>query len=83
MTLGLEADQPVVGMVPLDALRGATDFDGDRAAVREAMHRDAHRLAAGGALPRRVFVRECLPYRVDPGRIRNNPSVVWSCHTHQ
>jgi hypothetical protein len=48
MTLGLEADQPVVGMVHLDALPGAPDFDGDRAAVREAMHRDAHRLAAGG-----------------------------------
>ena len=48
MTLGLGTDRPVVGMVHLDALPGAPDFDGDRAATREAMRRDARRLAAGG-----------------------------------
>ncbi|MBB6647617.1 BtpA/SgcQ family protein [Halobellus ruber] len=48
MTLGLGSDRPVVGMVHLDALPGAPDFDGDRTAVREAMRRDARRLSAGG-----------------------------------
>lgn len=48
MTLGLGADQPVIGMVHLDALPGAPGFDGDRAAIREAMYRDARRLSAGG-----------------------------------
>jgi membrane complex biogenesis BtpA family protein len=49
MTLDFDADRPVVGMVHLDALPGAPAFDGDRAAVREAMLRDARRLEDGGA----------------------------------
>ena len=48
MTLGLGADRPIVGMIHLGALPGAPDFDGDRAAIREAMRRDARRLANGG-----------------------------------
>jgi membrane complex biogenesis BtpA family protein len=48
MTLGLGADRPIVGMIHLDALPGAPDFDGDRAGIREAMRRDARRLANGG-----------------------------------
>ncbi len=48
MTLGTGSDRPIVGMVHLDALPGAPDFDGDRAAIREAMCRDARRLADGG-----------------------------------
>ena len=47
MTLDF-ADRPIVGMIHLDALPGAPDFDGDRAAIRDAMHRDARRLEAGG-----------------------------------
>ncbi len=47
MTLG-GITRPIVGMVHLDALPGAPDFDGDRAAVREAMVRDARRLVDGG-----------------------------------
>ena len=47
MTLG-GIDRPIVGMVHLDALPGAPDFDGDRAAIREAMVRDARRLVDGG-----------------------------------
>jgi membrane complex biogenesis BtpA family protein len=48
MTLGLGSDSPIIGMIHLDALPGAPGFDGDRAAIRAAMHRDARRLAAGG-----------------------------------
>lgn len=48
MTLGFDADRPVIGMVHLDALPGAPAFDGDRVAVREAMFRDARRLEDGG-----------------------------------
>lgn len=48
MTLGFEIGTGVVGMVHLDALPGAPSFDGDRAAVREAMLRDARRLEVGG-----------------------------------
>ncbi|GGJ17415.1 phosphorybosylanthranilate isomerase [Halobellus salinus] len=48
MTLGLGTDRPVVGMIHLNALPGAPDFDGDRPALREAMRRDARRLANGG-----------------------------------
>lgn len=48
MTLGFEIGAGVVGMVHLDALPGAPSFDGDRAAIREAMLRDARRLEAGG-----------------------------------
>lgn len=48
MTLDFDIDRAVVGMVHLDALPGAPGFDGDRAAVREAMLRDARRLEAGG-----------------------------------
>jgi membrane complex biogenesis BtpA family protein len=47
MTLGLGTDRPIVGMIHLDALPGAPDFDGDRRVIREAMRRDARRLAAG------------------------------------
>ena len=47
MTLG-GIDRPIVGMIHLDALPGAPDFDGDRAAIREAMVRDARRLVDGG-----------------------------------
>jgi membrane complex biogenesis BtpA family protein len=43
-----DSDRPVLGMVHLDPLPGAPEFDGDRAAVREAMVRDARRLEAGG-----------------------------------
>ncbi len=45
---GFSAGKPIVGMVHLDSLPGAPGFDGDRAAIREAMHRDARRLEAGG-----------------------------------
>jgi len=48
MTLGGGPDRPIVGMVHLDALPGAPDYGGDRAAIREAMRRDARRLADGG-----------------------------------
>ncbi|MFB6269060.1 MAG: BtpA/SgcQ family protein [Halobacterium sp.] len=48
MSLGLGSDRPVVGMVHLDPLPGAPQFDGDREAVREAALRDARRLEAGG-----------------------------------
>jgi len=48
MTLGFDTDRPIVGMVHLEALPGAPDFDGDRAAIRAAMLRDARRLEAGG-----------------------------------
>jgi len=48
MTLGLGRDRPVIGMIHLDALPGAPDFDGDRAAIRRSMRRDARRLADGG-----------------------------------
>ena len=47
MTLG-GIGRPIVGMVHLDALPGAPDSDGDRAAIREAMVRDARRLVDGG-----------------------------------
>lgn len=48
MTLDFGVDQPIVGMIHLDALPGAPAFDGNRAAIREAMLRDANRLEAGG-----------------------------------
>lgn len=48
MTLDFGVDQPIVGMIHLDALPGAPECDGDRAAIREAMLRDANRLEAGG-----------------------------------
>jgi membrane complex biogenesis BtpA family protein len=48
MSLDFDADRAVVGMVHLAALPGAPDFDGDRAAVRDAALRDARRLEAGG-----------------------------------
>ncbi|MFC3478022.1 BtpA/SgcQ family protein [Halobacterium litoreum] len=48
MTLDFSAERPVVGMVHLDALPGAPGFDGGRAAIRDAMLRDARRLEAGG-----------------------------------
>ena len=48
MTLGTTSDRPIVGMIHLDPLPGAPDFDGDRAATRAAMRRDARRLVAGG-----------------------------------
>jgi membrane complex biogenesis BtpA family protein len=48
MTFGLGTDRPIVGMIHLDALPGAPDFGGDRAAIRGAMRRDARRLSAGG-----------------------------------
>ena len=46
-TTDLGADA-VVGMVHLDALPGAPEFEGDREAIRAAMLRDARRLEAGG-----------------------------------
>ena len=48
MTLGVETEMDVVGMIHLDALPGAPKFDGDREAIREAMVRDARRLEAAG-----------------------------------
>jgi len=48
MSLDFDTDRAVVGMVHLAALPGAPDFDGDRAAVRDAALRDARRLEAGG-----------------------------------
>jgi membrane complex biogenesis BtpA family protein len=48
MSLDFDADRPVVGMVHLDPLPGAPGFDGDRAAIRDAMLRDARRLESGG-----------------------------------
>jgi membrane complex biogenesis BtpA family protein len=48
MTHVIDAERPIVGMVHLDALPGAPEFDGDRTAITEAMRRDAQRLAAGG-----------------------------------
>ena len=44
----LAAAQPVVGMIHLDALPGAPDFDGDRDAISEHMLRDARRLESSG-----------------------------------
>jgi hypothetical protein len=48
MTLAIDAEKPVVGMVHLPALPGAPKFSGDFGAVREAALRDAQRLEAGG-----------------------------------
>jgi len=48
MSLDFDTDRAVVGMVHLAALPGAPDFDGDRAAIRDAALRDARRLEAGG-----------------------------------
>ncbi|WP_232700313.1 BtpA/SgcQ family protein [Halobacterium wangiae] len=48
MSLDFDSDRAVVGMVHLDALPGAPGFDGDRAAIREHMLRDARRLESGG-----------------------------------
>jgi len=48
MSLDFDTDRVVVGMVHLDALPGAPDFGGDRAAIRDAALRDARRLEAGG-----------------------------------
>jgi len=48
MSLDFDTDRAVVGMVHLAALPGAPDFDGERAAVRDAALRDARRLEAGG-----------------------------------
>ena len=48
MTIGVGAEAAVVGMIHLDALPGAPNFDGDWDAIRDAMLRDARRLEAGG-----------------------------------
>lgn len=48
MISGIETTKPIIGMVHLEALPGAPGFDGDRQAIREAMRRDARRLANGG-----------------------------------
>lgn len=48
MSLDFDTDRAVVGMVHLAALPGAPDFDGDRAAIRDAALRDARRLETGG-----------------------------------
>ena len=48
MSLDFDTDRAVVGMVHLAALPGAPDFDGDRAALRDAAVRDARRLESGG-----------------------------------
>ncbi|ERG98962.1 MAG: membrane complex biogenesis protein, BtpA family [Haloquadratum sp. J07HQX50] len=48
MISGIETTKPIIGMVHLEALPGAPGFDGDRQTIREAMRRDARRLANGG-----------------------------------
>ena len=48
MSLAIDAEKPIVGMVHLGALPGAPAFDGDFGAVRAAATRDARRLEAGG-----------------------------------
>ena len=48
MTLAIDAEKPIVGMVHLPPLPGAPKFDGDFERVREAALRDARRLEAGG-----------------------------------
>ncbi|WP_181685397.1 BtpA/SgcQ family protein [Halorhabdus salina] len=48
MSLDFGGDRAVVGMVHLAPLPGAPAFDGDRDEIRNAMVRDARRLAAGG-----------------------------------
>ncbi|WP_115862463.1 BtpA/SgcQ family protein [Halorussus litoreus] len=48
MTLAIDAEKPVVGMVHLGPLPGAPKFAGDFEAVQDAAVRDARRLEAGG-----------------------------------
>ncbi len=43
-----DRSQPVIGMVHLDPLPGAPQFDGDRQAILERARADARALAAGG-----------------------------------
>ncbi|WP_135852340.1 BtpA/SgcQ family protein [Halorussus salinus] len=48
MTLPIDAEKPLVGMVHLPPLPGAPKFSGDFQQVRETALRDARRLEAGG-----------------------------------
>lgn len=48
MNAVVEADDPVVGMIHLQALPGAPGFEGDRDPIRSAMCRDARRLEDSG-----------------------------------
>lgn len=47
MLQGFEA-KPVIGMVHLDSLPGAPNYQGSRESIKAAMRRDARRLEAGG-----------------------------------